>query len=134
MSNLKSILWKLDLYRYNNKIYNSYEEGINRIINEIISIKNNKIVDPEYPINIPKIREYIYKMYVTNISLNIIIKDILKSILFHNKDITKQQINDIINSASEFEYRLSKKRRDIIHLEAFVINIIFILINKNNIL
>ena len=40
--NLKSILWKLDLYRYNNKIYNSYEEGINRIINEIISIKNNK--------------------------------------------------------------------------------------------
>ena len=124
--NLKSILWKLDLYRYNNKIYNSYEEGINRIINEIISIKNNKIVDPEYPINIPKIREYIYKMYVTNISLNIIIKDILKSILFHNKDITKEQINDIINSASEFEYRLSKKRRDIIHLEAFVINIIFI--------
>jgi len=129
--NLKSILWKLDLYRYNNKIYNSYEEGINRIINEIINIKNNKIIDPEYPINIPKIREYIYKMYVTNISLNIIIKDILKSILFHNKDITKKQINDIINSASEFEYRLSKKRRDIIHLEAFVINIIFILSKKN---
>jgi len=129
--NLKSILWKLDLYRYNNKIYNSYEEGINKIINEIISIKNNKIVDPAFPINIPKIREYIYKMYVTNISLNIIIKDILKSILFHNKDITKEQINDIIDSASEFEYRLSKKRRDIIHLEAFVINIIFILIKKN---
>lgn len=129
--NLKSILWKLDLYRYNNKIYNSYEEGINRIISEIISIKNNKIIDPAFPINIPKIREYIYKMYVTNISLNIIIKDILKNILFHNKDITKQQINAIINSASEFEYRLSKKRRDIIHLEAFVINIIFILIKKN---
>ena len=129
--NLKSILWKLDLYRYNNKIYNSYEEGINKIINEIISIKNNKIIDPAFPINIPKIREYIYKMYVTNISLNIIIKDILKSILFHNKDITKEQINDIINSASEFEYRLSKKRRDIIHLEAFVINIIFILSKKN---
>jgi replication factor C subunit 3/5 len=129
--NLKSILWKLDLYRYNNKIYNSYEEGINRIISEIINIKNNKAIDPTYPINIPKIREYIYKMYVTNISLNIIIKDILKSILFHNKDINKQQINDIINSASEFEYRLSKKRRDIIHLEAFVINIIFILSKKN---
>jgi len=129
--NLKSILWKLDLYRYNNKIYNSYEEGINKIINEIINIKNNKIIDPTFPINIPKIREYIYKMYVTNISLNIIIKDILKSILYYNNDINKQQINDIINSASEFEYRLSKKRRDIIHLEAFVINIIFILIKKN---
>jgi replication factor C subunit 3/5 len=129
--NLKSILWKLDLYRYNNKIYNSYEEGINKIINEIINIKNNKIIDPTFPINIPKIREYIYKMYVTNISLNIIIKDILKSILYYNKDINQQQINDIINSASEFEYRLSKKRRDIIHLEAFVINIIFILIKKN---
>jgi replication factor C subunit 3/5 len=130
--NLKSILWKLDLYRYNNKIYNSYEEGINRIVNEIISIKNNKIINYAYPINIPKIREYIYKMYVTNISLNIIIKDILKNILILNKDINNKQINDIINSASEFEYRLSKKRRDIIHLEAFVINIIFILIKKNN--
>jgi replication factor C subunit 3/5 len=129
--NLKSILWKLDLYRYNNKIYNSYEEGINRIVCEIISIKNNKIIDPSYPINIPKIREFIYKMYVTNISLNIIIKDILKNILILNKDINNIQINDIINSASEFEYRLSKKRRDIIHLEAFVINIIFILIKKN---
>jgi len=128
--NLKSILWKLDLYRYNNKIYNSYEEGINRIVNEIISIKNNKIINYAYPINIPKIREYIYKMYVTNISLNIIIKDILKNILILNKDINNKQINDIINSASEFEYRLSKKRRDIIHLEAFVINIIFILIKK----
>ena len=129
--NLKSILWKLDLYRYNNKIYNTYEEGINTIINEIINIKNNKIINENFPINIPKIREYIYKMYVTNISLNIIIKDILKNILFHNKDISNEQINDIINSASEFEYRLSKKRRDIIHLEAFVINIIFILTKKN---
>ncbi len=129
--NLKSILWKLDLYRYNNKIYNSYEEGINRIVNEIISIKNNKLIEPSYPINIPKIREYIYKMYVTNISLNIIIKDILKNILLLNKDINNKQIDDIINSASEFDYRLSKKRRDIIHLEAFVINIIFILIKKN---
>jgi hypothetical protein len=129
--NLKSILWKLDLYRYNRKIYNSYEEGINTLTNEIIQIKNNKFIDNSFPINIPKIREYIYKMYVTNISLNIIIKDILKSILYYNKDINQQQINDIINSASEFEYRLSKKRRDIIHLEAFVINIIFILIKKN---
>jgi replication factor C subunit 3/5 len=128
--NLKSILWKLDLYRYNKKIYNSYEEGINRIVNEIINIKNNKIIDPTFPINIPKIREYIYKMYVTNISLNIIIKDILKNILILNKDINNEQINNIINSASEFEYRLSKKRRDIIHLEAFVINIIFILTKK----
>jgi hypothetical protein len=70
-------------------------------------------------------------MYVTNISLNIIIKDILKNILLLNKDINNKQIDDIINSASEFDYRLSKKRRDIIHLEAFVINIIFILIKKN---
>lgn len=128
--NLKSILWKLDLYRYNKKVYNSYEEGINTLTNEIIQIKNNKLIDINFPINIPKIREYIYKMYITNISLNIIIKDMLKNILYFNKDISKNKINDIINSASEFEYRLSKKRRDIIHLEAFVINIIDILTNK----
>ena len=58
-----------------------------------------------------------------NINISSLIKDIIKSILYYNKDINQQQINDIINSASEFEYRLSKGRRDIIHIEAFILNI-----------
>jgi replication factor C subunit 3/5 len=119
--NLKSILWKLDLYKHCKKINNSYDVELNLLINEIMLSSNGK------PINVPQIREYIYKLYITNVSSNIIIKDILKQLLVINNNIDSTKISNIINYASEFEYRLSKKRRDILHIEAFIIKVIDII-------
>jgi replication factor C subunit 3/5 len=119
--NLKSILWKLDLYKHCKKINNSYDVELNLLINEIMLSANGK------PINVPQIREYIYKLYITNVSSNIIIKDILKQLLVINNNIDSAKISNIINYASEFEYRLSKKRRDILHIEAFIIKVIDII-------
>ena len=119
--NLKSILWKLDLYKHCKKINNSYDVELNLLINEIMLSANGK------PINVPQIREYIYKLYITNVSSNIIIKDILKQLLVINNNIDSTKISNIINYASEFEYRLSKKRRDILHIEAFIIKVIDII-------
>ena len=65
--NLKSILWKLDLYKHCRKINNSYDVELNLLINEIMLSANGN------PINVPQIREYIYKLYITNVSSNIII-------------------------------------------------------------
>jgi translation initiation factor 2B subunit (eIF-2B alpha/beta/delta family) len=70
-------------------------------------------------------------MMITNISSNIIIKDILNIILkklddYPNK---KEKSSQIINYASEFEYKLSKGRRDIIHIEAFIMNVINVVRN-----
>ena len=70
---------------------------------------------------------YIYKLYITNVSSNTIIKDILKQLLIINTSIDSSKLSEIINYASEFEYRLSKKRRDILHIEAFIIKVIDIL-------
>ena len=58
-------------------------------------------------------------MLITNISSNIIIKDVLNIILLKiNKyPKSKELSTKIIDYASEYEYRLSKGRRDIIHIE-----------------
>jgi replication factor C subunit 3/5 len=122
--NLKSILWKLDLYKHCKKINNSYDFGLSVLINEIMTLADKNAI---VKINVPQIREYIYKLYITNVSSNTIIKDILKQLLVINTNIDSSKLSEIINYASEFEYRLSKKRRDILHIEAFIIKVIDIL-------
>ena len=120
--NLKDILWKLDLYRYCNKYQNSYQKALINLINEIFNKGD-----------IQTIRDFIYKMMITNISSNIIIKDVLNIILRKiSSDNNSNKATKIIDFASEFEYRLSKGRRDIIHIEAFLMNVINVL-NENKI-
>ena len=114
--NLKKILWKMDLYKYRKRISNAYQISVNNLIKEITGTGN-----------IQQIRDYIYNMMITNISSNTIIKDILNIILLNNNDICNEKKMSIINHASEYEYRLSKSRRDIIHIEAFIDRIMIIL-------
>jgi replication factor C subunit 3/5 len=117
--NLKKILWKLDLYKYQGRTDNAYQISINKLIKEIIT--NGSI---------QKIRDYVYNMMITNITSNTIIKDILNTILLSNNNISNIKKMEIINCASEYEYRLSKSRRDIIHIEAFIDKITKILNQK----
>jgi len=119
--NLKHILWKLDMYKYCGKITNCYQQILNYLINEITT-----------GFNIEIIRDYIYKIMITNISSNIIIKDILNIILLKINNYSKESILTIIDAASTFEYRLSKGRRDIIHIETFLEIVINVLQQNNN--
>ncbi len=114
--NLKNILWKLDMYKYTNKTINCYQKTLIKLIDEIMTNHNIKII-----------RDYVYKMMITNISSNIIIKDILNIILTRINTYPKEKIFKVIDAASIFEYRLSKGRRDIIHIETFLETIINIL-------
>ena len=114
--NLKNILWKLDLYKYCDKINNSYQNSLFSLLREIT--KDGDLI---------VIRDYIYKMMITNISSNVIIKDILNLLLNHISTYPKNKITKIIDLASTLEYRLSKGRRDIIHIETFLMNAINII-------
>jgi replication factor C subunit 3/5 len=116
--NLKDILWKLDLYKHCGKIQNGYQKSLIALINEITTNGDIQII-----------RDYIYKMMITNISSNIIIKDILNIILskLDKYPNSKNKSGQIIDCASNFEYRLSKGRRDIIHIEAFILHVINVL-------
>jgi len=111
--NLKDILWKLDMYKYCGKISNCYQTALNSLIDEIFN-KHDILI----------IRDYIYKMMITGITSGIIIKDILNIILIKISNYPKDKIFKIINYASLYEYRLSKGRRDIIHIETFIENVI----------
>jgi replication factor C subunit 3/5 len=117
--NLKNILWKMDLYKYCKQTENNYQISMNNLIREICvygSINN--------------IRNYVYSMMTTNISSSTIIKDILNIILSTDNILdSNDKKMAIINYASEYEYRLSKSRRDIIHIEAFI-NIIMKILKK----
>lgn len=114
--NLKDILWKLDMYRYCGKINNCYQTILNCLIDEILTKHN-----------ILNIRDYIYKMMITGITSGIIIRDVLDIILMKINNYPKEKIFLIIDYASTCEYRLSKGRRDIIHIEAFIQNVINII-------
>jgi replication factor C subunit 3/5 len=111
--NLKDILWKLDMYRYCGKIMNCYQSALNCLIEEIFT--NHDIL---------VIRDYIYKMMITGITSGTIIKDIFNIILIKISDYPKDKIFKVINFASLYEYRLSKGRRDIIHIETFIENVV----------
>jgi replication factor C subunit 3/5 len=93
--NLKNILWKLDMHKYCGKITNCYQKALHNLIDEIIKGHNIEII-----------RDYVYKMMITNISSNIIIKDILNIKLVKINGYQKDKIFKIIDAASNFEYRL----------------------------
>lgn len=111
--NLKDILWKLDMYKYCGTITNCYQTALNSLIDEIFTRHD-----------ILLIRDYIYKMMITGITSGIIIRDILNIILVKIVNYPKDKIFKIINWASLYEYRLSKGRRDIIHIETFIENVV----------
>jgi replication factor C subunit 3/5 len=111
--NLKDILWKLDMFQYCGRITNCYQTALNSLIDEILTTHDTLTI-----------RDYIYKMMITGITSGIIIRDILDIILVKISNYPKDKIFKIINFASLYEYRLSKGRRDIIHIETFIENVI----------
>ena len=80
--------------------------------------------------HINEIREILYKIFITNISGTNIIKELLNFILlnFKNDELTY----DIINLCTNYENSLSKGKRTIIHLEAFIFSVLNLINKKFN--
>ena len=111
--NLIKILCMLNLFHVKNEIDNSYDKSI--II--LLDIVKNKC-------NIKLMRDEIYNIMKDFDGFKII-KDVTIKILNIVDDEFKQE--KIINLLSDYEYRLTKARRKIIHIEAYFINIYNIL-------
>jgi len=93
---------------------NSFDTVIDDIANHIINGKNTN--------ELMIIRTLLYQITVTNISGTIIIRNLLDKLL---ELIVDDNIKyEIINYAAEYEHRLVKGRREIIHLEGFI-NMVF---------
>lgn len=117
---LRKLLWKLNLIKSgqsNLKYDTPFEELIENIVDLIFTKKY---------INIIPIRLLIYNLIITNIEPNFILKKILESIL--NRNITDDKKLKIISFASHIDHNLTRRRREITHIESFIINVMELLL------
>lgn len=121
-SNIKTALWLLELKKFNESFKTSYDDIIDTIISYITSYNLN---------NLQHIRLLLYKIMITNISGTQIIKDLVKKLL-EIKDISFECKIEIPEISAKFEHNLIRGRREIIHLEAFINDVMFTLAKNNN--
>lgn len=113
--------------KYNNiPIKILWKENILEIINIIKQIINYKIIKEN---NIEKIRNILYKLFITNINPTLIIIKITENLLEIIKN--KKIYLNIIKSAVYYENNISNGKRSIIHLESYIFDILNILIQHN---
>jgi replication factor C subunit 3/5 len=124
-NNIKHTIWLLECIMWNLNPSNTYVD----IIDDIITLIMKKDIHGEIII---EIRKLLYKILITNISGTIIIQDIMVT-LCNMKTISKESKSKIIDIASYFEHNNSIGRREIIHLDSFIIGVISILSSQNDI-
>lgn len=111
--NIKHALWDLQFLKYGYEYVTEYSKTINNIIELIIDGKLD---------NIKLIKELLFHLMITNFSGSIILRDILNCIcLSNNKKFNDNNKQKIISKGAEIEYRLIKKRREIIHFTSFIL-------------
>lgn len=114
--NIRTALWCLDMFKYNDNDKTSYDKAINIIL--FIIMKKN-VHDLLY------IREFIYKIIRTNITGTTIIRDLMIKLCLAEIDVSKKA--EIANVAAKYEYNLIKGRHEIFHIEAFVFSVMKII-------
>ena len=121
-------IWLLEMYKYGITYDKSWEEVIDNMIN--IIIKNNKLDNKILYNIIKKIREQFYILFITNIPTQLIIRSIMTKLI--NKFNCLKLRYNIIDITSIFEQRLSQGTRHIIHIEAYMIRLIYLFYCYNN--
>lgn len=119
--NIKKALWLLQLKQIDEGYKTSYDDAIDEIVNTLLLLDINAITD---------IRTNLYNIMITNIVGSQIIKDIIRT-LFNRTDINEVCKLYIADLAAKCEHNLIKGRREIIHLDPFIIGIICILSKYN---
>jgi replication factor C subunit 3/5 len=126
-NHIDKAIWLLQLHtmKINYKIY--WHDYLENIIKIILSI-NKKMKKNIYFTSILKIRHLLYTIFITNIDTQTIIREIMNKIILNIDCIDLKA--KIINATSDFEFRLSSGKRHIIHLEAYVHNVIHTLVTN----
>ena len=122
-------IWLLQLHQFKIKHHVFWTDYIDKIINIIFEI-NSKMSKTKYYNNMMKVRNLLYTIFITNINTQVIIKELMNRLLLKVKSLDLK--SKIIEISSAYECRLTLGKRHIIHLEAYVNTIIYILnININ---
>ncbi len=121
-NNINKIIWYLELKKNNLSNFKDWKIIVEKIVSLILSdIKTHKDLNNI----IKKCREYIYILFITNLNLKIVIRYIMKNLINNIED--NEIKYKIINTTSEFELRMNKGTRLIIHIEAYIMKILQLL-------
>lgn len=128
---IKSAVWMLELYRKKIKdMALSWKQTLDYIIDIIyLSYSKHKHVTLT---NINECRVILNNILITNINGTDIMCHILDKLLLHKPAYPNPLLHKMIEKISDFENRLSKGKRSIIHLEGLIINLIYIAFTYSN--
>ncbi len=119
-SKVNNAIWLLEMKKYNVPNTHSWKLVIDKMVNSLIEIEdmNNKVIS-EF---IKKTREYFYILFITNIDVKKILKNLMICIIEKIDDIKLK--HEIIEIISKYELRISQGTRHIVHLEAMMLDIL----------
>jgi replication factor C subunit 3/5 len=115
--NIKKVIWFLELVKAGYSRKTDYESEIEELVVYILKMDLNNIQD---------IRKIFYNIMITNITGTKILIDLI-DVLCKSPKVPIRAKYYIRESAARIEHNLIRGRRDIIHLDAFVISVIKIL-------
>ena len=122
-NNINHAIWLLEFKKFNISNDKKWTYIIDNIVNLVVD-KSNYNTLKMYSL-IKKVRELFYILFITNIEFTIIIRKIMIKLL--EKDFDLEIKSNIVEITSIFELRISQGTRYIIHLEAYIIRIIYLL-------
>lgn len=114
--NIKKAIWLLQLYKLGNTFRTNYDEALDKII---------KLIFTKQIRNIFQIRVLLYSILVTNFTGSAIIKDLTFKML--HKQISDDIKYKLIEIAANKEYEIIRGRREIIHLDEYIIRCMSVL-------
>lgn len=125
-NNIKDAIMFLEMKYYNIPIQINWKD----YLSEIIIIMNKSLKKTLTGDIIEKIRYILYKIFITNIDGTTIIKELLDQLLdnFSKYNLTYE----LVELCTKYENALSKGKRSIIHLEAFIYNVLYLIYNRSN--
>lgn len=119
-NNINKTVWILEMKKFNVNNTNDWHDILGKIV-DMIMLKKNYTYKNMIEI-IKTIRELLYILFITNIDFHLIIRKIMMLLINKVDDINIKY--NIIEITSDFELRISKGTRYIIHMEAYIIKII----------
>jgi replication factor C subunit 3/5 len=128
--NIKNAMFLLDLYKENIRNYELlWKDNLEKIVDIIVNFNispTNKIFNCT---QIQKIREILYTIFTTNIPGDQIIVQLLNSVLNKAAKFDPILLSIIVQLFGNYETRINKGKRSIIHLEALLNSIFYHILN-----
>jgi replication factor C subunit 3/5 len=120
--NIKTLAWLLDCKKIDESYDTAYDDFIDTVINILYDVDLNDIT---------RIKNLIYNALITNINGKLIMKSLINKLIESN-NISENAKIKIIENAAYYEHNFVRKRREMKHIEGFIISIMVVLFNEKH--